>query len=287
MKSMTGYGHAFFRTDEYAIECEVRGYNSRYLDIVHNISQSLSEYESMVDEKIKERAARGRIEIMLKLIVVRSDVKFTIDEGLLASYKEAYERIAALTDTPSPVLSDYAAVDGIIVRQNDIDSSKYKEGVLSVLEEALDAFSRGKEREGEGTRQDLERLGNQFASSLEKIRERSAELEEHYKKLLVEKYEELTGDKADESAFMTELGAILVRYSINEEVSRLSVHIAEYRKLIASSEPVGKKLDFLCQEMQRECNTIASKSQLVEINLLVVSMKDDVENIREQIRNIE
>ncbi|MBO8436399.1 MAG: YicC family protein [Spirochaetes bacterium] len=287
MKSMTGYGHAFFRTDEYAIECEVRGYNSRYLDIVHNISQSLSEYESMVDEKIKERAARGRIEIMLKLIVVRSDVKFTIDEGLLASYKEAYERIAALTDTPSPVLSDYAAVDGIIVRQNDIDSSKYKEGVLSVLEEALDAFSIGKEREGEGTRQDLERLGNQFVSSLEKIRERSAELEEHYRKLLVEKYEELTGDKADESAFMTELGAILVRYSINEEVSRLSVHIAEYRKLIASSEPVGKKLDFLCQEMQRECNTIASKSQLVEINLLVVSMKDDVENIREQIRNIE
>ena len=287
MKSMTGYGHAFCRTDEYAIECEIKGYNSRHLDIVHNISQSLSAYESLVDEKIKERASRGRVEVMLKLIVVKSDVRFSIDEGLLESYKEAYERIASLADTPSPVLSDYASVDGIIVKVNNADSSRYEESVRSVLEEALDAFSSGKDREGEGTRKDLERLGDRFASSLEKIKEHSAELESHYKALLIEKYEELTGNKADDSAFMTELGAILVRYSINEEVSRLTVHIAEYRKLIASSDPVGKKLDFLCQEMQRECNTIASKSQLVEINLLVVSMKDDVENIREQIRNIE
>ena len=86
---------------------------------------------------------------------------------------------------------------------------------------------------------------------------------------------------------MTELAAILVRYSINEEVSRLKVHLKEYWKLLSSSEPVGKKLDFLCQEMQRECNTIASKSQLVEINLAVVNMKDNIEDIREQVRNIE
>ena len=86
---------------------------------------------------------------------------------------------------------------------------------------------------------------------------------------------------------MQELAAILVKYSINEEVSRLRVHIAEYDKLVSSDEAVGKKLDFLCQEMQRECNTIASKSQLVEINHAVVSMKDNIEDIREQLRNIE
>ena len=287
MRSMTGYGHSFYRSDDFTIECEIKSYNSRYLDIVHNISQGLSSYEAMVDSRIKEKASRGRVEVSLRLRILRSSVELSVDEGLLAAYREAYTRIADITDSPSPVLSDYASIDGVITPVSTDDASRYAEGVESVLSQALDAFAAGKAREGEGTRKDLERLGNQFAASLEKIEARAGELEAHYRKLLEEKYEELTGRKAGEGDFVAELGAILVRYSINEEVSRLKVHIAEYNKLIASDESVGKKLDFLCQEMQRECNTIASKSQLVEINLLVVSMKDDVENIREQIRNVE
>ena len=184
-------------------------------------------------------------------------------------------------------LSDLLAVDGILTADRNSSADRYREGVESALGDALRMISSEKDREGEGTRRDLEKLGNEFASSLSEIEKHSIELGEHYRKLLEEKYEDLTGRKAGETDFISELGAILVRYSINEEVSRLGVHIEEYRKLISSDEPVGKKLDFLCQEMQRECNTIASKSQLVEINLLVVSMKDDVENIREQIRNIE
>ena len=287
MKSMTGYGHSVYRSDDFVIECEIKGYNNRYLDIVHNISQPLSGYESFLDSRIKEVAQRGRIEISLRLRVLKSAIELSVDEGLALAYSKAYKHIAAITDSPDPLFSDYAAIDGLVTPVGSTDDSIYKEGVENVLEEALSSFAEGKKREGEGTRKDLERLGNQFAASLESIKERAGELEAHYRKLLEEKYEDLTGRKAGESEFISELGAILVRYSINEEVSRLGVHIAEYRKLIALDEPVGKKLDFLCQEMQRECNTIASKSQMVEINLLVVNMKDDVENIREQIRNIE
>ena len=287
MKIMTGYGHALFRSDDFVIECEIRGYNNRYLDIVHNISQPLSAYESLVDEKIKEIARRGRVEVSLRLRVLKSAIELSVDRGLAEAYSRAFKELSDITDAPSPLFSDYAAIEGVITPVGTADDSVYKEGVESVLCEALESFRDGKIREGEGTRRDLERLGAQFEASLCSIKERSGELEAHYRRLLEEKYEELTGKKAGESDFIAELGAILVRYSINEEVSRLNVHIAEYRKLIASDEPVGKKLDFLCQEMQRECNTIASKSQLVEINLLVVSMKDDVENIREQIRNIE
>ena len=287
MKSMTGYGHAVYRTDNYFIECEIKGYNSRYLDIIHNISSSLASFEELVDAAIKEKAKRGRVEVSLKLHVIKSSVELAIDEGLAVAYRDAYKRLASITDSASPVLSDYTAVEGILTPLKTDEASVYQSGVESVLAEALEAFGDGKIREGEGTRKDLVRLGAQFESSLDCIKSRSGELEAHYRTLLEEKYEELTGRKAGDSDFISELGAILVRYSINEEISRLTVHIAEYNKLVSSEEPVGKKLDFLCQEMQRECNTIASKSQLVEINLLVVSMKDDIENIREQIRNIE
>ena len=287
MRSMTGYGHAFQNFGDWAIECEIRGYNNRYLDIVHNISQALSEYEGFIDERIKEKARRGRVEVSVRLHVLRSSVELSVDEGLVKAYCEAYRRICGIADCPSATVADYASIDGAITAVRASDSAIYRDGLSAVLSEALDAFSAGRIREGEGTRKDLERLGESFSSSLSGIIARSGELEEHYRRLLEEKYEELTGRRAGDGDFMQELGAILVRYSINEEVSRLRVHMDEYRKLIASDEPVGKKLDFLCQEMQRECNTIASKSQLVEINLLVVSMKDDVENIREQIRNIE
>ena len=287
MRSMTGYGHSLYRCDEYIIECEVKGYNSRYLDIVHNISQALSSYETLADSEIGKRAKRGRVEISLRLRVVKSRVEIVVDEGLLDSYREAFRKIADRADCAPPLLSDYLAVDGMLTPAGSGDAEAYREGVEKVLTEALDAFLEGREREGEGTRRDLERLGARFEESLGGIEARAGELEEHYRKLLSDKYEELSERKAGSPDFMTELAAILVRYSINEEVQRLRVHIEEYKRLLSSSEPVGKRLDFLCQEMQRECNTIASKSQLVEINLLVVSMKDDVENIREQIRNVE
>ena len=287
MKSMTGYGHSSYISDDFVIECEIKSYNNRYLDIVHNISQSLSSFESYVDERIKAVARRGRIEVSLKLRVLKSKVMLSVDEGLVESYRDAFRMISDIAELPTPLISDFASIDGVITAVRSDDASIYGDGVNKVLSEALDAFEKGKIREGEGTRKDLERLGDSFASSLSKIEANADRLEGHYRKLLEDKYRDLTGRNASESDFITELGAILVRYSINEEVSRLGVHIAEYRKLVSSDEPVGKKLDFLCQEMQRECNTIASKSQLVEINLLVVSMKDDVENIREQIRNIE
>ena len=287
MKSMTGYGHSVYRSEDYSIECEIKGYNSRYLDIVHNISPALSPFEKQIDDEVKRVAARGRVELTMKLKVLKSHAVLSVDEGLVTAYKEAYERISKLALAEKPQLSDYTSIDGVITVDVSGSCDTYDEGVHNVLSEALKSFAETKANDGRGTLQDLERLGNRFDSSLQEIKGNADRLESHFRTLIEDKYKELTGQAADNSAFMTELGAILVRYSINEEVSRLGVHIAEYRRLLSLDEPVGKKLDFLCQEMQRECNTIASKSQLVDINLLVVSMKDDIENIREQIRNIE
>ncbi len=287
MNSMTGYGHSVFRSDDYIVECEIKGYNSRYLDIVHNISPSLSSFEAYIDGEIGKAAKRGRVEISMRLRVIRSSVDLMIDDGLLSSYRDAFRSICTSSGCASPSLQDYLAVEGILTPVRSDSAESYEDGVRTSLREALSAFAEGRAREGLGTLEDLRRLGDRFEASLSGIEESAGELEEHYRKLLTEKYEELTERKGDSPDFMAELAAVLVRYSINEEVQRLRVHIAEYSRLLSSSEPVGKKLDFLCQEMQRECNTIASKSQLVGINLRVVGMKDDIENIREQIRNIE
>ena len=286
MRSMTGYGHGVWRCDDYIIECDIKSYNNRYLDVIKNISSQLSPYESYIDGEVKKVANRGHVEVSMKLKVLRSNISLIIDHGLVETYSKAFRTIAEASGC-TVNLSDYLSVDGILTPDRSGSSEIYREGMEKALSDALDMLSEAKDREGEGTRKDLERLGSEFAASRLKIEKRSGELEEHYRTLLEEKYLALTGEKAGSMDFMSELGAILVRYSINEEISRLGVHIAEYNKLLQSTEPCGKRLDFLCQEMQRECNTIASKSQLAEINLLVVSMKDNIENIREQVRNIE
>ncbi len=286
MRSMTGYGHALSRTEDFTIEIVVKSYNNRYLDIIKNMSTPLAPFEGIVDEAVRKVAARGHVEVSAKLRVLRSSAKINVDEGLLDEYMRAFSIIEGRTGR-SAAFSDYIGVSGVITPDAEVSSDIYLPAFREALDEALSAFAGEKDREGRGTQADLERLGAQFSSSLASIEAKADELEAHYMKLLTEKYESLVGVKGGSPDFMQELGALLVKYSINEEVSRLHVHIAEYSRLIALDEPVGKKLDFLCQEMQRECNTIASKSQLVEINLAVVSMKDNIEDIREQLRNIE
>ena len=214
--------------------------------------------------------------------------ELVLDENLLTQYKNSIERISSLTGAALPDAGFYTTLEGVISNTRTVDQDYYKEGVESAVREALAMLLENKKREGEGTKKDLEKLGAKFKASLEIILSKKDEMEEYFKKILLEKYEELLGEKGkDDPRFLSEVAALLVKYSINEECSRLKVHLSEYDKLLESNESVGKKLDFLCQEMNREINTTARKSQMVEINLEVVKMKAALEDIREQARNIE
>lgn len=288
MRSMTGYGHSVYRSEDYTLELEIKSYNNRYLDISHSINPLLSSFENYIDERIKSVAKRGHLDVSLRLKVLKSTAELSLDSALLAKYIDIYKSIAKEAGLPGPTLSDFASIDGLISSEKNTDQSIYKEGVDAVLDEALKMLSLSKDRDGEGTEKDLMRLGENFKEALAGVETKEKELEEHFENVLMQKYEELLAKPGkDDPRFLAEVAALLVKYSINEEVSRLGVHVKEYFRLLSLSEPVGKQLDFLCQEMNRECNTIASKSQLVDINLLVVKMKDNLENIREQIRNIE
>ena len=288
MKSMTGYGHSIYKSSDYILEVEIKSYNNRYLDISHTINPLLSSYETYVDDEIKKTVSRGHLDVSLKLKTLSMPSELVLDENLLTQYKNSIERISSLTGAALPDAGFYTTLEGVISNTRTVDQDYYKEGVESATREALAMLDENKKREGEGTKKDLEKLGAKFKASLEIILSKKDEMEEYFKKILLEKYEELLGEKGkDDPRFLSEVAALLVKYSINDECSRLKVHLSEYDKLLESDESVGKKLDFLCQEMNREINTTASKSQMVEINLEVVKMKDALEDIREQARNIE
>lgn len=289
MKSMTGYGYASSVNDAFQIEVEIKGYNNRYLDITKNISHALSSYEATLEKEIKNKIGRGRVEVYIRLKELQSSANINVDLSILEKYKEAFASIQEVIgkDT-APLFRDYITLDGVINKINDNDASVYEEALFSVFFIALSQFIESKVREGKETQKDLLSLGSSFSASLDVINSNALRLEEHIKTNILDKYNELLDNKnIDENRFMTEVALLLSKYSINEEQQRLTAHLKEYNRLINSDDAVGKRLDFLCQEMNREINTIASKSQLVDINLEVVKMKDDLENIREQIRNIE
>ena len=287
MRSMTGYGYGIYKDENYVLEVEMKSYNSRYLEIQHNISYTLSQYENYIDSQIKNVAKRGHIDLSVRLKVLEASVSVNVDRAALKEYMDAFSVIEEETGK-SPLFSDYLGSDGVLTLVKSDDAEVYKRGLDSALSDALVMLDKAKEREGKGTYEDLLRFGNDFKSSVDYINGKSAEIEEYFKNLFTERYNELVADKEiDESRLVEEVTLMMVKYSINEEIKRLYVHIREYFNLLESDDAVGKRLDFLAQEMNRETNTIASKSSMASISSMTIVMKDSIENIREQLRNIE
>lgn len=289
MKSMTAYGYSSYSADEFFLEVEIKSYNNRYLDIYHNINSNLASFEEEIDQRIKSVAERGKVEISVKLKTLKNDGQLVVDKDLLRKYEDAFSNISNISGKcVSLSASDYLSIEGLMTYVQEKNPEIYREALFESLDKALEQFNSAKLREGEATKADLYKLGKQIEDSNDKIKELFDGFEDYYSKLLLSKYEELKiSEKIDENQFRQEVGSILVKYSINEEQIRLRTHLKEYFRLLDCNESVGKRLDFLMQEMNRETNTTASKSQIAQINIEAVKMKDAIENIREQIRNIE
>ncbi len=289
MKSMTGYGFCEVTGQQFQLAVELKSYNNRFLEINHNIAYALSAFEIEIDKAVGAVAKRGHIDVNIRLKVLQSDMTVHVDEEAVRAYSRAFDQIANAASRPLDVsLSDFLAQEGVLVATKSGDSELYRAPLFEALTTALDQLAHSKAREGASTKEDLKRLGNHLVQAQRVLSEHADELEALVKEQLVKRFDELIGDKGwDEVRILQEIGVLLVKYSIHEEIKRLGVHLDEYFVLLESDEPVGKRLDFLCQEMNREINTIGSKSQMVELNIQVVRMKDSLENIREQVRNIE
>lgn len=289
MKSMTGYGFCEVMGQRAQISVELKSYNNRYLEINHNIAYALAPFEIEIDRAIGAVSKRGHIDVNIRLKVLESEMTVHVDEGAVRAYGAAFDQIASVANRPLEIsLADYLTQEGVLVTTRQSDSEAYRDLLFEALSAALFQLDESKRREGASTKADLVRLGAIIAEGHQILAEHADELEALVKEQLVRRFDELLGDKGwDEVRILQEIGVLLVKYSIHEEIKRLGVHLKEYFVLLESDEPVGKRLDFLCQEMNREINTIGSKSQMVELNMQVVRMKDGLENIREQVRNIE
>lgn len=292
MKSMTAYGYAEFQNDNYLMTMELKSYNNRYLEIGYYAPPYLSSYESTVSDTIKEHAQRGHVDISVKVKNKKENVEVNLDEDAVDAYLDALQKIHDKAARKGIELvysmSDVVSQDGVLnsIRTDGIEA--YRPGLDYCLGEIMKQFDEVKAREGQVTQTDISGKLERIAASLEVVKANVAGLEKMIRENLLSRINEMLGDQNyDENRILTEVAVMLNRYTINEEVVRLSAHIAEFRKLLKSSDAVAKRMDFLSQEMNREINTIGSKSQMVEVNFEVVNMKDCLENIREQIRNIE
>jgi uncharacterized protein (TIGR00255 family) len=289
MKSMTGYGSASAQGEGFQLELEIKSYNNRFLDIEHLTPYYLAPFEMEMDKEVSAVASRGHVTVTVRVKNTESDMEVSVDEDAVRRYADAFATISAASGKAlKPSLSDFLAQDGVLSSSRSADSEKYKAPLFSALHEALVQFTESKKREGESTKADLVRLGLQVKDGLSVIKTHADELEGLVKKNLLDRFHEMLGDQQyDENRILSEVAVMLVRYSVNEEIKRMDAHLSAYDSYLTLDEPVGKRLDFLCQEMNREINTIGSKSQIADMNLQVVKMKDGLENIREQIRNIE
>jgi uncharacterized protein (TIGR00255 family) len=289
MKSMTGYGCAETLTSDMQMQVEIKSVNNRYLDIVHNMPYYLSAYEIDVDNKIKEVASRGRVEVVVRVRMLKNDVKVVVDDNVINQYMIAFDKINEISKLNiTPQLNDFLNIEGALISVKDNDTKKFEQPLFDLLDKALIQFKESKEREGSSTQLDLKSSKKKMQESLDIINSRADEIETIVKTNLTNRLNDMLEDQNyDENRILQEVAIMLVKLSINEEVQRLVVHFEEFDRLLESDTPIGKRIDFLCQEINREINTIGSKSQIADINLQVVKMKDNLENIREQVRNIE
>ncbi|MCF0238229.1 MAG: YicC family protein [Sphaerochaetaceae bacterium] len=291
MKSMTGYGYGEFSCENYLMTMELKSYNNRFLEVNYYAPPVLGAYENTLTALLKEKAQRGHIDVSIRLKTIKGTVDVAIDEELAKAYLNAFNALCSLEEAknfPKATFSDLIAQEGVLSSFRTDALEFYKEGLDYCTKKVLEQFESEKLREGTVTCKDLEEKINSIEKSLAFVTSKVDELESLIKTNLESRIKEMLGDQNyDENRILTEVAVMLNRFTINEEVVRLGTHISEFRKLLKSTDPVGKKMDFLCQEMNREINTMGSKSQMVELNLEVVNMKDCLENIREQIRNIE
>ena len=288
MNSMTGYAYKESSSGNVTVSVEIKGYNSRFLDLSVYLPSWLSSLEQGIREYLSSRFARGKVELGVRVKEENSPVSVSVNETAALAYKTAIGNLAKTLGTKEePGLGMILGLEGVMQTETRREAEKYRTLIEPVLVAAADQFGAERAREGEHTAKDILSHLVLLEESTGAIKSHVPELEASIKENLRTRFEELLGDRIDENRILAETAVLLVRYTISEELSRLSSHLSEFRLEAERNASPGKKLDFLCQEINREINTIGSKTTVLEVSRAVVEMKNALENIREQLRNVE
>ncbi|MBQ2847954.1 MAG: YicC family protein [Clostridia bacterium] len=291
IKSMTGYGRAQQLVDGMNITVEIKSVNHRYFEF----SSKLPRNYGFLDEKLKSffngKLTRGKMECYVQIEAVEEpDTVISLNHSLVKGYLDAYKELAETYGLENNIkVSDISRVSDIfMVRKQAADEDKIWNAVSVVSQAALEGFVAMREREGARLKADVLSRLDEIISNVEYIEVRSPETVAEYNEKLLGRLRELLGDThIEEQRILTEAAIFADKIAVAEETVRLRSHISQLRSFLEQSDAVGKKMDFLVQELNREANTIGSKAQDVEIARRVVAIKAEIEKIREQIQNIE
>lgn len=291
LKSMTGYGRKEEVIGGKKILAEVKSVNHRFADYNIKVPRHLGFMEERVSKLVSEYVTRGKIDVFVNIESgEEADKDIILNTGLAGSYIDALRKLRdtfGLRDDIS--VSNVARYSEIFrFERREEDEETLWEEVSSVMRGALEAFSAMRAREGARIEVDLRERIEYMRSLAHKVDERSPETVREYSDRLYARIKEVLADRTvDEARVLTEVAIFADKVAVNEETVRLSSHFDEFDEIINSGEPAGRRLDFLIQEINREVNTIGSKAQDIEIARIVVTLKGEIEKLREQIQNIE
>lgn len=288
MNSMTGFGFSEYADEDYNITVEIKSYNNRFLDINIVMPSFLSQLEERIRQEISGRVRRGRVELYVKVKYFNEDMEIVIDKKSLQAHVRALQELKSLAGLRDELhLTHLLRVEGLLKTSRTYDHEKYWRTLKPVLGKALDTLVQSRETEGKKLKQDITHMIKSIHGEVKKIKTLIPDIEKKINDYVKQRFHELLGKEVDDTRILAEIAVLLIKFDINEEVVRMQTHIDNFISSIREQELLGKKLDFICQELNREVNTISAKSLLINMNNSAIIIKELIERIREQLRNVE
>ena len=290
MRSMTGCGRSQQREGTWEVTVELKAVNHRFLDIACRLPRSLAFLDEIVRKALNARLQRGHVDVFVTVARTdASDRQVQVDEALAAAYRDAAVRLAEVLGRAQRLdLAQLMAMEGVVtVTESDMDEEAVSAACRRAMDEAIDQLCAMREREGESLRADLTVHLDAAAALRENILLRAPKVVEDYRTRLQQRLAQLGADGVEPQRVAQEVAIMADRCAIDEELSRLESHIGQLRAYLDTKGEIGKKLDFLIQEMNREANTIGSKASDAQIAQQVVDLKSEIEKLREQVQNVE
>ena len=291
IKSMTGYGRAQGSFSGGDITVEIKSVNNRYLDCGVKLPRGYAYLEEGVKSQVQKAISRGKVDVFITINAAGADnVKISVNEPVAKGYIDAMHRLVQeygiQDDISASAISKFS--DVFMVEKQEQDENEVKSAISGVVAEALGAFDAMRTREGEALKTDLLQKAEGILTLVSKVEERSPITVKAYRERLTAKMQEVLEDRqVDEARIIQEAAIYADKVAVDEETVRLRSHVDQLQNMLFEGGVIGRKLDFLMQEMNREANTIGSKGNDVEQARNVVSIKSELEKIREQIQNIE
>ena len=291
-QSMTGFGRAAIEHEGGSISIEAKSYNNRFLKVTLRLPDALSNQEVELENVVRQRLSRGSVYITVGMTRPPSANAWRLNTELVRKYYTELWALSRELEAPKPSLSEIARLDGAVEAVDDAagDDEALNAAVKKALELALGELSAMRGKEGEALRADLEARVRRVAEVAAEVENRAPKIVSEYRDKLKARLDQLlkgTGVSLDEAVVVKEVALFADRADITEETTRLRHHCTQFLKEIAGKEAVGRKLDFIAQEMLRESNTIGSKANDAELASSVVEMKSEIERIKEQVQNLE